>query len=209
MRLERIEKKKKRKKLIWGIILSAIMIFGVAGFAFQGAIGGFNSFDYGGYTFNVETRSGNQIITTRIDGDRLHFYTDPFFSEQKFDNLTIRSNLRAATSYTLAVEPFDGAAAGFDFNLYNLLVQDILELSGIPVNLGFTDEYEGFPIYTCSDATLDNPVLIVPVNIRDEFVSDGIFELEENCYLLNGFNFDFVPIRDYLIYVARNIIWKK
>ncbi|MFT4283092.1 MAG: hypothetical protein ACMXX6_01565 [Candidatus Woesearchaeota archaeon] len=206
MRLKRIEKRKQRKKLIWGSVLSLIMVFGVAGFAFQGAVGGFNSFDYNGFTFRVQTDGQNQVYTTRIEGDTIHFYTDPFFSESRFTNMSIRSSLSSASTFTLAVEPYDTAAAGFDFNLYNILVQDIVDLSGIAVNVGFTDEYEGFPIYTCDDSSSENVVLIVPVNIRDDFISDGIFEVEENCFLLNGFNFDFVPIRDYLIYIARGII---
>ena len=198
---------KNRKNLFAGLILVGLMVFAVVGFAFQGAQTTQGSFVFNGFDFNIQRSPTNTLYFTTIENQEIGFYNDPFFvSDQTFPD-ELRASIIQSNNIIFTYKPLDQLdVQGIDFRLTNALINDVSNFAQRQVTRANieSDPFDPLPIRTCSDA--DNETLVFKLTYGENDETDLIVENSPNCFNINGFNFDFIILRDYIIYTARGII---
>ncbi|MFT4261284.1 MAG: hypothetical protein ACMXX9_02520 [Candidatus Woesearchaeota archaeon] len=203
----REDKNKKRNAIIMGVLLVGLMIFSVVGFAFQSQNTTGGSFEHNGFSFSIQRSPTNTLYFTEVDGLEIGFYNDPFFIEsQGFDD-ELRQKLPAIENIIFTSKPISEALTeGVDLRLLTLLERDTNIFTTASASRAFTasDPFEPLPVRTCNDA--NNQTIVFDINFGITNETSLISKIQENCYAINGINFDFILVRDFIIYSNRMII---
>ncbi len=199
------EEKRKRRNLIVGLFLAAIMVVGVAGFVAMGPLAGFGgqAIDFYGTQFRLANFNGVTLLVTDINGQEVPFYNDPFMVENLDVDRETKQALRDASSYQITSKQEHLIDFDLDPAIISRVIEDIALFSQRSVNRGYL---EGDNQITCDLGSEQSPVLLVPYTLEEANYTTGIHKIEENCFILSGFNFDLLAIRDYIILNNANII---
>jgi hypothetical protein len=199
--------KQKRNSIIVGVLLVFLMIFSVVGFAIQGSTNSGGAFDYNGFDFNIQRTQTNTIYTTQVNGVEIGFYNDPFFIESQSFSPELFEKLLNAQTITFTSNPLsDASLEGVDLRLYNIMIRDVELFSTKNIIKGYTssDPFDPLPVRNCDDSSSSNVVFVSNFGLTNN--SELVTLIDEYCYAVNGINFDFIVLRDYIIYGTRGII---
>jgi len=191
----RERKIEKRKQILMGSILVFLMV--ASGF---GVIIGSraNEMRYGKFKFYLK----NNRYVTKINDNEMPFYFLP--SQVDYINLSsiITNKLREAYLVMITFNPGDKANLQFieitRFDLSQLLGK--VAYNGV---LNTSEEYD-LPIITCTNATLNTPVLVFNVSDTTS-ITPSIVDIN-NCIYLNARGTEFLKLRDRLLYSYYGVI---
>lgn len=199
--------KKKRNVIVVGIIMVGLMIFSIVGFAFQGSLNLGGSFNYNGFEFSIQRSPTSTLYFTELDGVEVGFYNDPFLIEALDIPSEFRSELLSVSSISVTSLPLSEInIEGIDLRLVNLIVRDVGVFTNVLTERAYTmsDPFELTPVRDCNSASPDR--LVLNLNFGDTNETGLMTRVSDYCYDVNGVNFDFILLRDYMIYVLRGII---
>ncbi len=187
-RERKIEKRKQ-------IFMSSILVFLMIASGFAVMVGNTNSqLKYNGYRFRVQN---NQYVT-EIDGETIPFYSLP--SEVEGINLssTITNKLREAYLVMLSFKPEQSTS----LQVIEVARFDLSQYLGKTVYNGVLEESQDYdlPVLTCENATVQTPIIIL-----NESSNPGFIE-EDNCIYLNANGYEFLWLRDRLLYSYHGVI---
>ncbi len=182
----------KKKQIIVSVVLALLMVLSALGVM----IGSFsNDMRYGKYKFQI---NGNQYIT-KINGKETVFYSLP--SQTDFINLSSSVTNKIKESYLvmLTFNPSETAnlpvieLVRFDFSqmLGKVVISGVLNAS---------ESYKEFPIITCTNATLQTPVMVFNISDNTSIVEDV------NCIYLNARGTELLRLRDRILYSYYGVI---
>lgn len=205
--LRQNKNKQRRNSIFMGVALVFLMIFSVVGFAIQGSINSGGAFEYNGFEFNIQRSQTNTIYLTTLEGTEIGFYNDPFFIESQGFSPELFQKLLDASTITFTSTPLsDASLEGIDLRLYNIMIRDVDVFSNKMIQKGYTssDPFDPLPIRNCDFSSSENIVFVSNFGLTND---TGLVTLiDDYCYAVNGINFDFIVLRDYIIYGTRGII---
>jgi hypothetical protein len=155
-RKDRDKERKRKKQVVLSIVLAVLMMMSLGGIF----LGDFNSsipteFEYNDVTFELTTRSNQQVFVSEISGREIIFYSLP----QDVLRFDVNGNLTQAVAaeYLILSANHDPQLnplydlMRFDFNRYG----DKLAIAGILEE----NKSSSLPVVTCENATLGAPVI--------------------------------------------------
>lgn len=193
------KKRQQRKQLIVGGTLAFIMVFGVIGWAVQGAPSSqLDTFEFQGVPFEVRQEQNQVLYFAQTDMGEIVFYTDPFSISNLGQPETFGETMRNANSITFTSHPDRNLGQGEDI-IQQSIIRDADRYADITVQRAYTEETrfsDGRPVRDCNDATQANPVILMQANTN---ASDYFYDIDEHCFGLDGDQFDLLTARDQLM----------
>lgn len=147
------------KKMVWGILLAAVMAFSIVGYIYIAPQAG--NLEYNGVTFVARGNPQTGVITgwmTTINDQEISFYNHPTDVLSITVSDEIEQVLRSAKVIILTSDVNDTAKEAI--GLVNYELQTIFPASGVAILHAFTENNTfNRPIITCANATAYEPVI--------------------------------------------------
>lgn len=195
------KQRQQRKQLIVGGTLAFIMVFGVIGWAVQGAPSSqLDLINFQGVDFEVrqEAGQGQVLFFAQTDMGEIVFYNDPFSTSNLDQPENFGQVLRNADSLSLTSHPDRNLGQGEDI-IQQAIIRDADRYAGLTVQRTYTEEArfsDDRPVRTCDDATQSHPVVLLEQNVN---ASDFYYDISEYCFGLDADQFDLLTARDQLL----------
>ena len=188
----RDRKKEQRKQLILSIVLVSLMVLSVFGIIIGSQT---SDLRYGKQKFEYM----NNYYVTKINNQQMHFYFLPVQVEYINVSSDIINKLKESYLIMIAFNPEEKANLQVielvRFDLSNQLNKALYQGVLTP-----DEDYESLPLLSCSNATINTPLIIM--NVSD----DLSITQQDNCIYLNARGTDFLRLRDRLLYSYYGVI---
>ncbi len=192
--LKRLEQKKeRRKKIMMGFVLVFLMIFSVMGIIIgqQGS----EVLRYNDYKFEVV----ENVYYTTIEGETKGFNYFP----SELENLGLNEEiLMILMNAPMIYFTFNPESEQQDLVYIDLVRKDLTDNINKMIIDGMTTESEiyNLPIISCENSTS-----YVPVIYFNQSINLSVKKVDD-CIVLNAKNYDFLKLRDLLIYKINGVM---
>ena len=206
-REKKIEERRRKRNMIASVVLAGLMLMGIVGFAFQGNVtssaGG--PIELNGYEFITQNVEGGQVLVTQVDGEEFFFYGSPYEAQNVVSPINFAETIRSADIISFAYgeiseDERQGAveeALLSDFSVATDAVAERAQVRG-------ADRGDLSPVRSCEDATSENVVLLLNETVGS--IYPEILQRDDNCFVIKGYGFDLLTVRDYLLLLELDII---
>lgn len=190
------------KKVVWGILLAAVMAFSIVGFIYIGPQTG--NLEYNGIEFQAQGNPQTGVVTgwtAIIDEREISFYNHPTDVLSINVSEEIEQFLRSAKVLIVTSDPNDTSKEIIGLIRYEF--QTILSASGVAVLGAFTaNNTHNQPTMTCENATTYEPVIYFRTTPRMNQVG-----LNNSCITIEASTkAGFIRMRDRLLYAHYAVI---
>ena len=192
------EKLEKRKKFLFSLFLAGIMLISV--FSISLYYVGEGRYRFEGHTFSLEQDGQNTYLVTRINRQKIPFYTQPEISSMLKGDGNLTRFFDEAEYFMFTSNPYNNLSMNLDYIRYEFNTLTNKKMMG-----GVDDLYEGYDedsVITCDDANYNVKVI--------HFIesNETSFNLEGNCLKFNVEPREILQVRDRMMLSVFKIINK-
>ena len=201
--MKKKDKKERRNKIFLGFVLSIFLISSLGSVViYYGDDSDQDSFTLifsdKEYKFNrLSDDSGNLYYNVLYDNEDFLVYYLPYQISLDVENET-QDLIRNSNYFYLSFDPHQEDLSLVDYMRFDLK-------NNMPSTKFYVDavtqesELYNFPIISCDNSTINTPVIVL------ENTNTTNISLSNNCLNIEFTNYDFLTVRDMLVYLSNNI----
>ncbi len=201
--MKKKDKKERNTKIFLGFVLSIFLISSLGSVVvYYGNDSDQDSFTLTfsdkDYKFNRKSdNSGNLYYEVSYDNEDFLVYYLPYQILLDVDNET-QDLIRNSNYFYLAFDPHQEDLSMVDYMRFDVK-QNIPATKFFVDAVTESDSVYSFPIIDCNNATINSPVIVL------ENTNTTNIEYSDNCLNIEFANYDFLRLRDMLVYNSNNI----
>jgi hypothetical protein len=192
------EKARKRKVLIFSIIMIGLMIFSVAEVIVYNQGGDGQQTEYGDYEFELTQSGDGYVWTTNLNGQQVEFQSLPvqvtYIPVDSDAILLLQQSQQIVLSADPAVTYTDAATVDYARLQLGLALVKVANAISSP------SETSSLPVMNCSSATAQQPVVVFNLSNDTSLRRDGF------CLVVNGQQIDTLKVKDRIIFEYYGIL---